>query len=54
MTVDSAHAVIWNTLCGTEVGAPGLHDVRLADPNETEREHASRGLGALLFAEVVA
>ena len=44
MTVDDAHALIRNVLEGADEGTPGLHDLRLADLNDTEREHAIRAL----------
>lgn len=47
MTVDDAHAIVRNTLQGAEENTPGLHDLRLADLNETERKHAIQALGAL-------
>ena len=47
MSVDDAHAIVRNALKGTDEGTPGLHDLRLADLNGTEREHAIRALGAL-------
>ena len=44
MTVDDAHAIVRNVLEGADEGTPGLHDLRLADLNETEREHAIAAL----------
>jgi hypothetical protein len=45
MSVDDAHAVVRNALEGVEEGGtPGLHEMRLADLNETEREHAIAAL----------
>lgn len=41
MAVDDAHAIVRNSLEGVEEGGtPGLNELRLADLNETEREHA--------------
>ena len=47
MTVDDAHAIVRNALQGADDGTPGLHDLRLADLNDSERKHAIRALGAL-------
>ena len=47
MSVDDAHAIVRNALKGADEVTPGLHDLRLADLNGTEREHAIRALGAL-------
>ncbi|WP_434521323.1 hypothetical protein [Halorubrum sp. AS12] len=48
MTVDDAHAIVRNALEGVdEGGTPGLHELRLANLNETEREHAIRALRSL-------
>ena len=45
MSVDDAHAIVRNALEGVEEeGTPGLHELRLADLNETEREHAIAAL----------
>jgi len=48
MSVGDAHAIVRNALDGVdEDGTPGLHELRLADLNETEREHALRALKSL-------
>ncbi|KDS91186.1 hypothetical protein FK85_05525 [Halorubrum saccharovorum] len=47
MSVDDAHTIVQNALEGADESTPGLHDLRLADLNDTEREHAIRALGAL-------
>ena len=47
MTVDDAHSVVIAALDGDENGTVGLYDLRLADLNETEREHALDALAAL-------
>jgi len=48
MAVDDAHAIVRNALEGVdEGGTPGLHELRLADLNETEREHAVAALKRL-------
>lgn len=49
MTADDAHSVVKNALAGVNDlhTVPGLHDLRLADLNDTEREHALDALNAL-------
>ena len=47
MTVDDAHAIVRNALQGADDEAPGLHDLRLADLNKTERKQALKALDAL-------
>ncbi|EMA69163.1 hypothetical protein C461_03272 [Halorubrum aidingense JCM 13560] len=47
MSVDDAHSLVRNALQGADEDTPGLHELRLADLNETEREHAIQALGAL-------
>jgi len=49
MTADDAHSVVKNALAGTNglESVPGLHELRLADLNDTEREHALVALNAL-------
>jgi len=44
MSVDDAHAIVRNALEGADEGTLGLHDLRLADLNDTEREYAIRAL----------
>lgn len=47
MPVDDAHAIVRNALSGSDEETPGLHDLRIGDLNETEREHAIRSLRCL-------
>jgi len=49
MTADDAHTLVRNALTGHGVNdeTPGLHELRLADLNETEREYALDALDAL-------
>ncbi|GAB7010427.1 hypothetical protein [Halorubrum trueperi] len=47
MSVDDAHAIVRNALQGADESTPGLHELRLADLNEAEREHAIAALRSL-------
>jgi hypothetical protein len=47
MTVDDAQSTVHHALEGSEGSFDGLHHIRLADLNETEREHALDAIHAL-------
>jgi len=47
MSVDDAHSIVRNALDGADEGAVGLHDLRLADLDDSEQKRARAAIKTL-------